>query len=329
MTNIKRYGLLLLALLCLLSFLSGCTKQEEIEVVYHTITFDSNGGTPIEEQIVADGNNLSYVTPPTREGYLFDGWKTQDGMLWNFESDFPSSDLTLIAIWIPATDVFAYEPLDDSAAAITKIKELRPELPVPQILGGYTVTAIADGVFAELSAHQVQTISLPSTITSIGEEAFYNAGGIKISIDPTAVLTEIGAGAFFGCDGLGALRLGEGITAIAPDTFFGCTSLKEIRIPKSVIRLEDNAFADCSSLVTVMLHPELTEVGDSAFKGCDSLRTVYYYGTAEQITALRENGTANQNDPFLFSTVYYYSETQPAENGNYWFLTENDRPKLW
>ncbi|MBO5938855.1 MAG: leucine-rich repeat protein [Clostridia bacterium] len=320
---------LLLALLCLIASLSGCTKVEEDETVYYTITFDSKGGTPIEELRVAEGQSIPRGNDPTREGWLFEGWKTENGAFWNFESDVAFADITLVAAWIPATDVFDHEPTGDGTTTITRLLKIRSTLPIPTILDGLTVTAIGEGVFAELSKEQVTSISLPETVTSVGEEAFYECRGIELTVDPRAILTEVGAGAFYGCDGLRSVTLGEGMTSIAPDAFFGCRGLKEIRIPKSVTVLEDNAFADCTALVTVMLYSDVTEVCDSAFKDCDALRTIYFYGNEAEITTLRESGTAKQNDAFLRATVYFYSATKPESGGNYWYLTENDRPKLW
>lgn len=329
MKHFHSIGALLLALLCLLACLGGCTKEEESETVYYTITFDSKGGTPIEEIRVAEGQSIPRGNDPTREGWLFEGWKTEDGAFWNFEGDVAFADITLVAVWTPATDVFDHEPNGDGTTTLTRLKMPRSSYPVPITLDGLTVTAIGDGVFAELSSEKVESISLPETVTSVGEEAFYQCRGIALTIDPRAILTEVGAGAFYGCDGLRSVTLGEGMSAIAPDTFFGCRGLREIRIPKSVTVLEDNAFADCTSLVTVMLHPALTEVCDSAFKDCDALRTIYFYGTQAEITTLRESGTAKQNDSFLRATVYFYSATKPESDGNFWYLSENDRPKLW
>ncbi len=329
MTRCNRIGALLLALLFLLACLGGCTKTEEDETVYYTITFDTKGGSPVEGIRVAEGQSIPRGNDPTREGWLFDGWKTEDGAFWNFGSDVAFADITLFATWIPATDVFDHEPTGDGTTAVTKLLKTRSDLPVPKTLDGLTVTAIGEGVFSELSNEQVKCISLPETVTSIGEDAFYECRGIELVIDPRAVLTEVGAGAFYGCDAIRSVTLGEGMTSIAPDAFFGCRGLKEIRIPKSVKTLEDNAFADCTSLVTVMFHPELTEICDSAFKDCDALRTIYFYGNEAEITTLRENGTAKQNDAFLDATVYFYSETQPESDGNFWYLTEQDRPKLW
>lgn len=331
MKKFKSYGLLCLVLFLLLSllFLFGCTKEEEPETVYYTVTFDSNGGSPIEEQRVLEGKPVTETAIPTREGYLFDGWKTDNGLRFDYTSDFPSEDMTLTAVWIPVTDIFEHDPIGDGTTVLTGVKKARALLDVPQTIDGLTVTAIGDGAFADLSDEKVRRITLPQTVTSVGEDAFYACEGIEISFDPRAILTELGAGAFFGCDGLSSVRLGEGLSHIASDTFFGCASLKEIVLPRTVTLLEDNAFSDCDALITLTFHETLTEIGDSAFKGCTSLRTLYFYGSDEQISTLRNDGTENKNDDFLRATAYFYSETEPEASGYYWYLNENGRPKVW
>ena len=325
MKLLKRFGILLLALLCALPLLSSCKKDEE-ETVYYTVTFDSNGGTPVEKQTVEAEEAVREPTPPTREGYIFEGWRGESGSFWSFSSDFVTSDMTLTAVWIDAARIFEHKPIPGGGTKITALKQPYATVAVPDTIAGYSVTAIGDGVFAELSSKEVQAITLPKTITSVGTEAFYECRDIAITFDPRAKLTEIGESAFYGCNRLAAVRFGEGLTSIAPEAFFGCSSLEEVRLPKSVTSLADNAFTDCTSLVSVMFHPELIEIGDSAFKGCDSLTALYFYGTEAQLSELRENRTANMNQAFENASAYFYSKT---ENPGCWYLDDNGNPRLW
>ena len=67
------------------------------EVVTHTVTFNSDGGTPVEAQTVNDGDRASEPNAPTREGYTFQGW-------WNGDAKYDfaqpvTGDLTLTAHW--------------------------------------------------------------------------------------------------------------------------------------------------------------------------------------------------------------------------------------
>ncbi|WP_307997933.1 InlB B-repeat-containing protein [uncultured Bifidobacterium sp.] len=67
------------------------------ETVTHTVTFDSDGGTPVDTQTVNDGDKATEPDAPTRDGYTFKGW-------WNGDTayDFAqpvTDDLTLTAHW--------------------------------------------------------------------------------------------------------------------------------------------------------------------------------------------------------------------------------------
>jgi hypothetical protein len=69
----------------------------------------------------------------------------------------------------------------------------------------------------------------------------------------------------------------------------------------------------------------VTSINSYAFTGCTSLTTVYYEGTADEWTSITID---LNNDPLKSATVYYYSETDPAEEGNYWHYV-NGVPTAW
>ncbi len=329
MKRLKRCGILLLALLCAFPLLSSCNKEsEDEETVYYTVLFDSNGGSPVEKQTVAADSTVREPTPPTREGYVFEGWRSETGTFWNFAAQYVTSDMTLTAVWVDPARIFEHKPMPEGGTKITAVKQTYATLALPDTIAGYSVTAIGDGVFAELSSHEVQSITLPHTLTSVGTEAFYNCRDIAITFDPRAALTEVGESAFYGCNLLSSVRFGEGLTEISPWAFDGCTSLREIRLPKSVTSVSDSAFANCTSLVSVMFYPELVEIGNAAFDDCDALTTLYFYGNEAQIDALKST-VASQNGKLLDATPYYYSATPPSVSGPYWFLNENGAPQLW
>ena len=64
----------------------------------HWITFDSDGGTYIEPEFVAAGQNTKKPNDPTRTGYTFDGWKTESEEAFSF-GEHLSADVTLTASW--------------------------------------------------------------------------------------------------------------------------------------------------------------------------------------------------------------------------------------
>ena len=76
----------------------GCEKKEEF-----TVTFDSNGGSQVESQIVNEGDMAIKPVDPTKDGYDFDGWYLD---LEDEEYDFSTEvteDITLEAKWSQIT----------------------------------------------------------------------------------------------------------------------------------------------------------------------------------------------------------------------------------
>ena len=66
-----------------------------------TVTFDSNGGTPVEEQTVIYGDNVAEPIRPARLNHSFSGWYTagSGGELWDFSDPVTGGDMTLYAQW--------------------------------------------------------------------------------------------------------------------------------------------------------------------------------------------------------------------------------------
>ena len=74
--------------------ISGCSCSKEIK---YTVSFDSNGGTIVEEQIVSENNYAKEPNEPTKEGYDFAGWY-YDNQVFNFNTKI-TKDITLQARW--------------------------------------------------------------------------------------------------------------------------------------------------------------------------------------------------------------------------------------
>ena len=67
----------------------------------YTVTFDSNGGTDVAAQELEYGDLVTEPESPTREGYTFDGWYSDENCsyLWDFETPVNDS-MELYAGWI-------------------------------------------------------------------------------------------------------------------------------------------------------------------------------------------------------------------------------------
>ena len=64
----------------------------------YTVSFNTNGGTTLEAQTLEYNSTLE-VTAPTKEGYEFAGWYTDEGLTSPFSGKVPASNVTLYAKW--------------------------------------------------------------------------------------------------------------------------------------------------------------------------------------------------------------------------------------
>jgi len=66
----------------------------------YTITFDSNGGTDVASQELRYGDTIAEPENPTREGYTFEGWYSDENCtyLWDFDTQVEKS-MDLYAKW--------------------------------------------------------------------------------------------------------------------------------------------------------------------------------------------------------------------------------------
>ena len=79
--------------------LKGNIKGADVDVVYHTVSFDSNGGDQTyESQTIKHGEKVSKPTDPTRFGYEFLYWSYQ-GEVWSFVGHSVTENMTLTANW--------------------------------------------------------------------------------------------------------------------------------------------------------------------------------------------------------------------------------------
>lgn len=90
-----------------------CPPCEECNPGPYTVTFDTNGGTPIPPpQTVPRGGLVSRPADPVLPGFSFVGWFTSAGFSvapWNFDTDVVVGDMTLFAHWVPITYQVTFE----------------------------------------------------------------------------------------------------------------------------------------------------------------------------------------------------------------------------
>ena len=149
-------------------------------------------------------------------------------------------------------------------------------------------------------------ITIPNSVTSISDAAFYYCNSLKSVTIPDNV-TSIGWKTFYNCSSLAYVTLSDNITYIGYHAFSGTEysqnssnweydvlyignhlieakkSLSgEYVIKENTKTITDWAFSYCSSMTSVLIPNSVTIIGYSAFSDCSSLEKVYYTGSIKQ-----------------------------------------------
>lgn len=187
------------------------------------------------------------------------------------------------------------------------------DVTVPSTLGGVQVTSIGDNAFnAVIINERIKSVTLPESIKSVGNAAFYYCNSL-ISINLPDSVSYIGDYAFMYCNELVNIDLPEGLISIGSGAFGCCDKIENFYISKNVTSIGENAFGNDLSVVgklisiivaeenlnysstdgvlynkdktTLIKCPETKEsinisesikkIDNGAFAGCDNLKNIF------------------------------------------------------
>ena len=154
------------------------------------------------------------------------------------------------------------------------------------------------------SCESLQSVTIPNSVTSIGDEAFSYCKSLQSVTIPNSV-RNIGNNAFrccnicfFICNStyfqnddvclfnkdktaiVSRIKdcvnyiIPNSVTSIGDGVFCWCRSLQSVTIPNSVKSIGDEAFCCCESLQSITIPNSVTSIGDDAFRGCKSLQSI-------------------------------------------------------
>ena len=150
----------------------------------------------------------------------------------------------------------------------------------------------------------IRSYIIPSSVTSIGDSAFYRCISLSEIVIPSSV-TSIGNWAFSSCDSLKYISIPKSVICLNGNPFakwdgklkclspnfvyedgilfnkdksriisFRNQNIKSYVIPSSVTSIGDGAFFRCHSLSEIVIPSSVASIGDSAFKNCFSLSEI-------------------------------------------------------
>lgn len=163
------------------------------------------------------------------------------------------------------------------------------------------VVEIGDGAFMEASSY-LTSVTMPESVTSIGEKAFSDCINLTSVVIPDSVQT-IGEGAFEGCSSLTEVTMPQELFESNMDCFYGTPWLEanqsqtgiqagedfvvegyqltkyqgdggDVVIPDGVRVIGKKAFQDCENLTSVTIPDSVTTIESSAFSNCIRLTQV-------------------------------------------------------
>ena len=187
----------------------------------------------------------------------------------------------------------------------------------------YRVTAIGEGAFEGRS--DISYLSIPSSITSIGEYAFIDCGSsIKVNIANLEAWCKVEFGNehssplssaktfYLNGSEVKDLYIPNGVESISNFAFYQCRSITSLIIPGSVKSIGSSAFEDCTGLTSVSLSEGVEAIGGSTFEGCTGLSKITLPSSITSISinafkncrGLASITSLNNNPPFCISPFY-------------------------
>ena len=154
------------------------------------------------------------------------------------------------------------------------------------------------GNYAFNHCNDLESVTIPQSVTSIGREAFRFCNNMK-SLAINGAIESMGTGAFAGCISLEKISLGENIKTIGYSAFASCTSinLTNVTIPENVTTIRPGTFSFCKHLEYIMLPAGLTSFQDSLI-GCPAGNpngAIYYNNYKTAADALLADNDNNSN----------------------------------
>jgi len=246
---------------------------------------DGGSGSADSTVFAGESGTAYYLTGMTGWGSTYGGW------------------LTASSGYNPAADYIFYTNVN--TITIAGYTGTNSNITIPNIITGYSVTAIDDYAFEE--CFSLESVTIPASVTIIGFIPFYDcddltnivvngtnpnyasAGGVLFDKTMTTLIecpggltgsyaipgsvTVIGDAAFEDCYNLTSVTMGNNVTSIRDSAFEDCY-LTSVTMGNNVTSIGSEAFCYCSYLTNVVIGSGVTNIGYAAFYDCEDLTSL-------------------------------------------------------
>jgi hypothetical protein len=137
----------------------------------------------------------------------------------------------------------------------------------------YTVNDIDDSVFENMS--NIQSISIPSTITTLPTKCFSNC--TNLTTVSFSHLLKVGNETFSGCINLNSFPFENISEFIGEKSFENCTSITKTNLTNA-INISQTSFLGCNQLVSIGFGENVTLVPDNILSSLP-IETITFYGS--------------------------------------------------
>ena len=160
-------------------------------------------------------------------------------------------------------------PITRIPAQAFKNSKIKGSLTIPN-----SVTTIGEEAFSNCTELK-GSLTLSNSLKTIGNKAFYMCNRLNGSLTIPNTVTTIGISAFYGCTGFnGSLTIPHSVTTIGKSAFCNCQGFKgDLTIPSSITTIEAYTFSYCSGFNGKLTIPNsVTTIGESAFFSCQGFK---------------------------------------------------------
>ena len=144
--------------------------------------------------------------------------------------------------------------------------------------GTFTIT----GTTIAGSSSCVGAITIPTSVTAIGNNAFQYATGLtSVTFAEPSSVTSIRANAFYGATSLTSITIPNSVTSIDNFAFYGATRLASVTLPNGLTTISERVFQNTTVLTSITIPNSVTTIGFEAFRGSGLTRLTIPSGVTQ------------------------------------------------